>query len=215
MMAPVRHEVLVASACSFTCAMLVVSGCFSPDFGQGRVRCGDDQSCPPHYQCWRGACVTDGSDLSTDAPSDFGAPGDLVSCAPSKSCNSFCGTLADDGCGHPLRCDCIVPNTCSLQTANSCACTPIKSCSQLHDIHCGRYPDGCGGFVTCPNCPGMQVCGAGPQPYSCGNQAQCKGRACLPGQCGIIANDCNDIVICPDCPLPQVCGGAGRANWCG
>jgi hypothetical protein len=217
----VRYAVHAASSCSSAILVFVLAGCFSPDLGQGVIRCGEEQSCPPGFQCVRGFCWSNGADLSVEGVIDMsravdlaGAAGDLNMCVPTMKCNGFCGTIADDGCGHSLRCDCSVPNTCSSKTKNSCECTPIKSCSELPDIHCGRYPDGCGGFVTCPNCPGQQICGAAPNPYTCGNQTLCQGRLCLPGQCGIIANDCNDIVICPDCPFPKVCGGGGRANWC-
>jgi hypothetical protein len=220
------HKVLDANFALAVAATLVLGGCFSPDLGQGSVRCGNGGACPPGYQCSHGACFANGTDLAIAPAGDMSQPDppdlamapppiDMKSCVPTVKCSGFCGTIADDGCGQPLRCDCSVPNSCSLGGANSCACTPVKNCNQLPGVHCGRYPDGCGGYVVCPPCGGQQICGAAPQPYTCGNQAMCTPRACLPGQCGLIADDCTDFVICPDCPAPQVCGGAGRPNWCG
>jgi hypothetical protein len=213
-------------------------GCFSPDIGEGTIGCAPDGTCPPGFHCVNSSCfsITRASgDLSaidragaydlSPARNDQGghdqgmpdlAGADLAGCRPNTSCNGFCGSMAD-GCGHSLSCgDCTAPNTCSAQAANSCACTPT-TCDAAH-IHCGRYPDGCGGTIlTCASCGNNKICGTASQSYTCANKNQtpCKALTCQPGQCGIIPDGCNDVVDCHGCPAGQVCGGGGTPNVCG
>jgi hypothetical protein len=206
--------------CFVVLGALGLVGCFSPDFGQGAVRCGEAGHCPPGYacagddHCYTKGLMPDLAGVVIIPPNSDLSIGPDISCTPTKQCRAFCGTLPDDGCGRPLTCDCLGAHICSSKTANSCDCTRLTSCDQAPGVHCGQYPDGCGGVLTCAPCPIGQMCGFGGA-FTCGpHPPMCKGNKCKTGQCGIISDGCSGILDCGNCPAGQVCGGGGAANYC-
>jgi hypothetical protein len=185
---------------------LLLGGCvFPPDLGNGSLRCGAGDSCPPSQHCTDGRCYRDGSDPTPDAstrPSntngdDGGGGGgsgggthDLSAVDPSD----MSPPIRDFAIGGRAR-DMVgcVPTTCALAKAT-----------------CGYYPDGCGIILDCyPNmgtaCGNGNsggTCAGGGMPYTCGKHGDCKRvTSCKPEQCGlVIPNGCDDVIACPPCP---------------
>src|SRR6185369_2095935 len=101
-------------------------GCsFSPDLGNGDVRCGAGGQCPPGQHCQTDRyCHADGSDGGTGGNGDAGGLKDLGSCNPRRCQPGWCGPL-DDGCGHTPDCgpcdpgdDLAVPDPVDLAEAD-------------------------------------------------------------------------------------------------
>ena len=89
-----------------------------------------------------------------------------------------------------------------------------KTCAQL-GASCGKAPDGCGGVVSCGDCPSGSTCGAG-GPNKCGN-GSCNPKTCaqLGASCGSLSDGCSSTLDCGDCTPPMTCGGAGVDFQCG
>ncbi|MBI5535662.1 MAG: hypothetical protein HY898_23225 [Deltaproteobacteria bacterium] len=92
-------------------------------------------------------------------------------------------------------------------------CVPW-TCAQLK-AECGSAPDGCGGKVSCGNCPSGQACGGG-GPNQCGTGA-CTPKTCaqLGALCGYASDGCGTVIDCGVCAAPDSCGGEGVMNQCG
>jgi hypothetical protein len=94
------------------------------------------------------------------------------------------------------------------------ACTPL-SCSSPTVDYCGDVGDGCGGALSCGNCPNDGVCGGGGVANVC-ERANCTKGSCTPADgavyYGVIGDGCGGIIRCgDDCPDGGVAsdGGAG------
>jgi hypothetical protein len=83
------------------------------------------------------------------------------------------------------------------QADGTCACTPITTCPAGAD--CGEYPDGCGGFVTCPTtCDNPtpictdNICGPCTADSECASSEICSEGQCVTGSgtCAAGANVC-------------------------
>jgi hypothetical protein len=63
----------IVTRCGLLC-LLVFGACFSPEFEDGKIQCGADDSCPPGLACYGGVCRAEdpGIDANTleDAPPD-------------------------------------------------------------------------------------------------------------------------------------------------
>ncbi len=91
-------------------------------------------------------------------------------------------------------------------------CMP-KSCAQL-GAQCGVAPNGCGGSVTCGDCPSGQTCGGG-GPNQCGTSS-CTPKTCaqLGASCGVVSDGCSAALNCGTCPIGWTCGAPGTPNQC-
>lgn len=77
-------------------------------------------------------------------------------------------------------------------------------------------PDGCGGALSCGDCPAGEFCG-GDGPNRCGS-VPCTPKTCaeLPGACGVLSDGCAGTISCGDtCAAPATCGGGGVPGQCG
>ena len=89
------------------------------------------------------------------------------------------------------------------------ACVPATKCPAGSD--CGYVPDGCGGLVSCGNCPTGEACGVGnpPVPNKCGKGTQmCIPDTCktLKVECGPATDGCgNKIDSCGTCDAGELC----------
>jgi hypothetical protein len=122
----------------------------------------------------------------------LGLPDGGSPCTP-KTCTDLafdCGP-AGDGCGGALSCGaCAAPQLCGGGGFNKCGghlsalpdggdaggvvpCTP-RTCAD-QGFNCGPAGDGCGGPLNCGTCSGLDICGGGGKPGSCGNTAPCTG----------------------------------------
>jgi hypothetical protein len=145
-----------------------------------------------------------------------------LTCTPTGG--RFCGKIGD-GCGHTLDCaGCPDGGVCGANKPNICpgkmgmpGCVP-GTCDAQGGRFCGSIGDGCGGTLTCGDCPAGQVCGAGTAGVCAPNPATCTPITCttVGGQfCGKIGDGCGKTLDCPNCPTGQTCGGAGTPNVCG
>jgi hypothetical protein len=174
------------------CAGLAAACRFAPQIGDGTVRCGVADACPPGFACAsdgtcrRGAAVNDLSTVDAVAPSEDLAAADLS--------------------GADL-------SGVDLASPPDLAC--IKAVCPGNG--CGRMLDGCGGVLDCGSktCSGGKVCGAKQRnqcgPGNCTPIANC---GAVGKNCGLISNDCDDVIDCGTCASGS-CGGGGVANVCG
>jgi len=95
----------------------------------------------------------------------------------------------------------------------SAACTP-RTCGSAQ-AQCGAAPDGCGGTLTCGDCPSGSFCG-GNGPNRCGS-TPCEPLTCQDPShpCGVLSDGCAGTLTCNTCALPETCGGGGVQNRCG
>lgn len=114
-----------------------------------------------------------------------------------------------------------VTNNCKqLVDCGACACTPLTECPVGKG--CGTFPDGCGGFVTCPiTCDNPtpactdNVCSACTADAQCASDEICAGGECVTGIGTCAAGDsaCLAFVSCngdPDCFCLPTQAGATR-----
>jgi hypothetical protein len=203
--------------------LVVVAGCNTRDVASGiGVLPGRDAGADgPSPDGW----------VLPDAPSgqtDGGTTPDactLVTC--SSSGLQFCGRIGD-GCGGVQECGgCSNGQTCgSHGTANVCpptpgACTAITCVPAGGGRYCGKIGDGCGGTLTCGDCPAGEVCGGTGVPGVCGvpppSSCQKLTDCAAPGGrlCGRVGDTCGGALECGACPSGQECGGAGIPGVCG
>jgi hypothetical protein len=89
------------------------------------------------------------------------------------------------------------------------ACVPATKCPAGAD--CGYAPDGCGGLISCGECPTGEACGVGnpPVPNKCGKgTTTCIPQTCavLKLECGPAADGCGDkIDSCGTCSAGELC----------
>jgi hypothetical protein len=99
-------------------------------------------------------------------------------------------------------------------------CVPA-SCTTATGSYCGDIGNGCGGKLSCGDCPNAGICGGGGIPHVC-ELANCTPGSCTPSNgaiyYGIIGDGCGGMVDCgQDCPDggvaydggPGVCPGTG------
>jgi hypothetical protein len=194
-------------------AVLLVGCVFPLDLGNGSLRCGDGNSCPPDQHCAAGRCYRAGSGPSSDAgaqPTDTNGDAGPIGGGGSGGSgggggNDLSAVDLEDMShirdfsigGEPRDLEDCVPVTCASVGAT-----------------CGYYPDGCGTILDCyPNLGtdcgkgnSNGTCAGGGQPYTCGKRGNktcmpLTAHDCKPSQCGIvIPNGCDDVVVCPPCP---------------
>ena len=87
-------------------------------------------------------------------------------------------------------------------------CKPV-SCMPAGGLYCGVIGSGCESTITCPACPGDQICDkglciGGP---SCVPTTSCAAPTGGTTYCGDIGNGCGGKVVCGDCPGGSVCNG--------
>lgn len=97
-----------------------------------------------------------------------------------------------------------------VSTTEPPVCKP-KTCTEM-GVGCGLAGDGCGGQLSCGDCPPGQTCGGGGVPSQCGAPA-CTKKTCQANQCGKMGDGCGGQLDCGDCDT-GTCGGGG-ANVCG
>src|SRR5690606_1484814 len=92
------------------------------------------------------------------------------------------------------------------------SCTP-RTCAQA-GAECGVIGDGCGGTVTCPDCPAGKVCGID-TPFQCGDPPPCVKATCesLGAECGPVGDGCGGLLECGECPAGAICG-LNQPNQC-
>ncbi len=138
---------------------------------------------------------------------------DVHSCVTTSTCRQSCASEEQeclaDGTQLPSACvtgehncidDCCVPATCAQRGAS-----------------CGSISDGCGGTLSCGNCPTT-----GTSTYACeNNQCVCIPQTSCAGKCGPQANGCGGVFNCvsctctPNCPNNARCGqGNGCGGYC-
>jgi hypothetical protein len=86
-------------------------------------------------------------------------------------------------------------------TAAEVSCEPITTCYNA-GFTCGTGSNGCGGTLSCGNCPSGQVC----------NNNNCYPANCKPMTCAQVGANCNEtgdgcggIIDCGTCPAGEVC----------
>jgi hypothetical protein len=188
---------------------LLLGGCvFPPDLGDGSVRCGPGDSCPPSQHCAEGRCYRAGSGPLPDAssrPTNTNSDGGGGSGGNGGGSGGPDLSAVDPGDMSPPVRDFAIGG----RPRDMSGCVPITCVSVK--ATCGYYPDGCGRVLDCypkmgSSCgPGNSngTCAGGGVPYTCGKHGGTCTRVtmCKPGECGvIIPNNCDDVVVCPPCP---------------
>jgi hypothetical protein len=188
-----RREVLVLA--SFA---LGLAGCvFNPDLGDGQVRCGSHNACPPGQSC------------GDDALCHVGAKSPDGDCVPLHCFVGWCGPVAD-GCGHSVDCGpCNVDVGHDLGTPDLAGCAPSVQC--LAGDSCGSVDNGCGGALSCGDCTVAGSC-SNQRPNHCA----CKPKTCadVGATCGRYPDGCGTVLNCfppgtTSCLMANrtVCGG--------
>jgi hypothetical protein len=208
------------AALALAALVALCGGCdFSPNLGDGDVRCGAGGICPPGLHCQTdGFCHRHGS--------DGGAPlHDGGSCTPRHCSIGWCGPV-DDGCGHKLDCgpcdpgfvdmagpvDMAEPVVVDMAGSEDMAmpvdmatpCVPTRACGPGI---CGNFDDGCNTLLRCGDCPGDNRACSESQPNMC----TCVPRTCasVGATCGRFPSGCNGIILdCSTC-TSGTCGGGG------
>jgi hypothetical protein len=157
---------------------------------------------------------------------------DLTSCVTPPACkpltcaqqNLACGS-AGDGCGGTLSCGSCptgqtcggggVAGQCGTHDGGSCQ---AQTCAQ-QGFTCGLAGDGCGGTLSCGNCPAGQTCGGGGVAGKCGapDGGGCVATSCAAQNitCGPAGDGCGNLLGCGTCTAPLTCGGGGVPGQCG
>jgi len=177
---------------------LILTGCvFSPNLGDGQIRCASDGTCPPGQSC--------GGDNFCRRSSD--SPVDAGSCVPLHCYVGWCGPV-DDGCGHMIDCGSCNPGSGGGPVDMS-GCVPSRSC--VAGLSCGKIDDGCGHSLDCGDCTDKRACS-----NTMPNQCTCTPKTCasVGATCGAYPSGCNQVELnCfanPDMGCASgVCGGGG------
>ncbi|MBI5533184.1 MAG: hypothetical protein HY898_10735 [Deltaproteobacteria bacterium] len=87
----------------------------------------------------------------------------------------------------------------------------VESCTKL-GATCGKAPDGCGGVVSCGDCPSGSTCGGG-GPNKCGI-GSCKAKTCaeLGASCGTVSDGCSATLDCGSCAANNP-GASNVDSW--
>ncbi len=96
-------------------------------------------------------------------------------------------------------------------------CVPV-TCTSATVSYCGDIGDGCGGALSCGDCPNGGVCGGGGLSNVC-ELANCTKGSCAPANgavyYGVIGDGCNGVIDCgSDCPDGGVVASDGGAGVC-
>jgi hypothetical protein len=91
-------------------------------------------------------------------------------------------------------------------------CVPV-ACATAGGSYCGDIGDGCGGKLSCGDCPNAGVCGGGGIDHVC-ELANCAKGTCTPANgavyYGTIGDGCGGALVCgADCPDGGVYGDGG------
>jgi hypothetical protein len=177
----------------------LAAGCtFTPSIGEGTIKCGTQQSCPPGFTCsaLNGFCYANPPTLGDGGCNPFTCEG----------LHLVCGD-ASDGCGGTLHCTCAVG-----------VCVPGPHCCvpATCDGKCGSgIPDGCLGTLNCGTCSNGETCGGGGLPFVCG-KGTCMPRTCQQQgkQCGMLSDGCSTMLNCGGCFESQCSVCTSTANMC-
>jgi hypothetical protein len=192
-------------------AVLGLSSCiFSPNLGDGQVRCGPSNECPPGQ-----ACVAGDGFCHKVVPSPNGT------CIPVHCFVGWCGPVSD-GCGKTIDCGPCNPGpTDGGVPADMTGCKSTRRCTT--GLSCGYIDDGCGNQLDCGECALPHACS-----NTTPNQCTCTPKSCadVGATCGHYPDGCGTILNCfPDmgmaCEMgtgfcggggPYVCGKVGGCN---
>ena len=185
--------------------------------GAGNKVCQPDGSCA----CIPTTCAEAGVPCGPLADG-CGTTLDCGSCSCAPACD-VCFTCEEEGPNTPGTCvvDAAQQGApCGsdgrvCQPDGSCTCVPLSECPAGKE--CGTYPDGCGGFVTCPSicinptpiCSD-NVCGA------CTADSQCaSGEICAEGQCVTGSGTCAaGANVCTAPGSESLCNGENSGCFC-
>lgn len=181
--------ILALSSCIFT-------GCFSPQYSNGSLRCENGTGCPDSYHCasdstcWKnGTNPVVAADMAVQLPADMTATiaddlstsPDLAlsgvkhqgeACSPSDTCDTgqcVDGYCCDSDCKNSCQA-CNVPGLLGVCSNVALGSTPVgsRSCNIQDQSTCGR--DGkCNSDGTCRNWPSGTQCLAGTCDATSGN----------------------------------------------
>lgn len=187
------------------CALWLQYGCFSPDYGAGKIACGANDLCPPGFECNSAdRCVQ----IGTGGQLDSGVPSDATGTdSPIPQCEqNVCSAVGG-------QCDGLV---CVLSCTSATPCVNV-TCPANHSCRfdCGR--NGCDNLncamadqctVNCTEsnaCKNDITCGTGPCTVKCGPENACPGNV----NC---QNSCACSVTCGDdaCSNAAICPGTGN-----
>jgi len=241
-------------ACCDAAEVCFGGGCCAPSCGG--ASCGDDDGCgglcagscaETFANCEAGACVcqyiTCGE--SCCGPGEPCEAGECVACQ-TDCAGKACG--ADDGCEglcdgpcpgeHELclfgQCECdnapCGDGCCDVdEVCHAGACCAPTTCDLL-GATCGTPGDGCGGLLSCGDCPDDQFCGddfaCDCSFDSCGDTCCAEGSICFEGgccgpqtcallgvECGPASDGCGGDLSCGGCPPGEACD-AGQCAPC-
>ena len=183
--------------------------CFNPEYPDGKIACGTNDSCPPELVCNKQTDRCERNSGSADGGSlpDGGTPGidaQVPVCDPGQ-CGGVNGTCSNDDC--VIACE--NPNSCvNLRCPDNHKC--VISCAQ-------NSCDGitCSGAAACSitctgrdSCKNEIQCGTGPCDVRCMGVNSCPGTVNCSQSCGCdvtcsVDEACANTPVCP--PGPDAC----------
>jgi hypothetical protein len=202
--------------------LLLAASCFPIDFGEGRVACGSDGSCPPNYHCAEGRCYRYSSpdsgsmsgsspDLRASCSSNDCSPPDLRGSCSSNNCSppDLLGSCflnacsGGNGCSCPGSCqcsfDCSQPNCNATSTSSGATLLTCTGTSTRCQLDC-RGASGSCALACQSNTPCLLRCGQ--------NAKSCQLTGCNSSLQHCVNNNSNvNIWVCNGAQCPQ--GGGG------
>jgi hypothetical protein len=172
-----------------------------PDGCGGILNCG---TCAATSACIDGTCSTGCTPL-TACPSGINCGVWANGCGGTIACGTCTG---GDSCGGGGT-----PGVCGQGDADVCN---GFTCAGL-GLQCGPAGNGCGGTLSCGDCPAGETCGGGGVAGVCG-APNCTPKTCaqLGANCGQVADGCGGLTAdCGTCTGNATCSGGGTANQCG
>lgn len=174
-----------AANCTASCSFVPITACQGGD-GCCPSGCNSDNDSDCEEACGNGVIdpgETCDGDCRTSCSDNNACTADSISGSPS-TCDVVCTNTRITACQTGDGC---CPSGCTYSTDRDCPCTPAVCGSAGRE--CGSPADGCGGTLSCGNCP------AG---FTCSN------FTCVPvSSGGNIGDACTQDV---DCPTGGYCG---------
>ncbi|MDP7040031.1 MAG: VCBS repeat-containing protein [Myxococcota bacterium] len=95
-------------------------------------------------------------------------------------------------------------------------CVPLHACTpntcEDSGANCGLLPNGCGGFLECGTCMGLETCGGGGA-NQCGfGHCTAQGCAAQGAQCGSVSDGCGEVEECGTCAAGQSCSALNQCS---
>ncbi len=203
-----------------TVALLSSSSCvFPPSLGEGKVRCGAMDFCPPGYYCHHDhLCWTTQETRTADLSMSHGdaissvpydMAGDFANCTTLQCTAQQCG-MVPDGCGKLMDCgnNCPAGETCGGGTdPHACGCPTQVMCDARN---CGTALNNCGSSMSCgPSCaPGLTCGGGGPNICGVPTCNPMPPPSCTGKRCALLSDGCSNVMWCL-CPAGKVCTAVG------